>query len=138
LTTISGRNGMVYLQGSGTAATLVGEARRWRIQIDRDYDEDVDLNGLWKRKLPGPMSWLGTLEANVDLSDSKAFDAVTLQAMGPPPAWSDVAIYLYPDRSQPSRFYSGMVYCRLDVSVGIDGVARYQIDFDGNGALATN
>lgn len=130
MATIHGRGGMLYMQGSGSNATKLGEARSWSLKIDRDFSEDNALGDTWKTQLLGLMSWSGAVEGNFDGAETSPFDAVM--------ATSTRKIYLYPDSTTPTRYYYGAVWPKLSVDVKMSDTIRFSLDFTGDGALAQN
>ncbi len=128
MTTIHGKGGMVYLQGSGGVATKLGEARTWRIDIDRELDEDEAMGDTWRTQTMGLLSWSGSIEGNTDTAETSPFDAATATAVK--------ALYLYPLATSTARFYSGTVWPKLSIEVGVGGTSRYTLDFEGDGTLS--
>lgn len=129
MATWHGKGGMVYLQGSGSTATKLGDAREWTIDIDRELDEDNALGDTWRTQLSGMLSWTGSVEGNCDNAETSPFDAAT--------ATSTRALYLYYLAGTVARYYYGSVWPKLSVTSGVSGTARYSLDFDGDGQLAT-
>jgi hypothetical protein len=125
--TIHGKGGMVYLQGSGAAAVKLGEARSWKFNIDKALDEDNALGDTWRTQQVGILSWGGSIEGNVDTADSAAFEAAI--------ATATKALYMYPSAGDTAKYYYGMIWPKIDVEAGLSGVARFTLDFDGDGAL---
>lgn len=130
MATIHGRGGMVYAQGSGANATKLGEARSWAFNIDRELNEDNALGDSWRTQLLGIMSWSGSIEGNLDTAETSPFDAAT--------ATSTKKLYLYPDATVTARYYYGTVWPRLSVDSPLADVARFTLDFEGDGQLAAN
>lgn len=130
MATLHGRGGMVYLQGSGSNALKLGEARSWTLKIDRTFSEDNALGDSWKTQLLGLMSWSGSIEGNLDSAETSPFDASM--------ATSTKKIYLYPDSTSTSRYYYGTVWPKLSVDVKMTDTVRFTLDYDGDGTLAAN
>lgn len=121
---------MLYLQGSGANATKLGECRSWRIDIDRETDEDNAMGDTWKTAITGFLSWSVSIEGNLDTAETSPFDAAT--------ATATKKIYLYPVASSTTAYYYGTIWPKLSVEVGIGGVARFTLDGDGDADLAKN
>lgn len=119
---------MVYLQGSGAAATKLGEARTWSIDIDRAVDEDNALEDTWVTQTGGFLSWSITVEGNLDTAETSPFDAATATAVK--------NLYLYPQASVAARYYYGTIWPRLSVNAGVGGTARFTLTGTGDGQLA--
>lgn len=128
MATIHGKGGMVYLHAAAASPAKWGEARTWRINIDRAMDEDNALGDTWRTQLAGLLSWSGSIEANVDTADANPFTAATATS-----AWF---MEIYPVASVTARFYSGQIWPKLSVEGGIAGVSRATLDFDGEGTLS--
>lgn len=137
MATIHGRGGMVYLQGSGANATKLGECRSWRIDIDAEYEENTEFadpasaeDAPWVQKDVVALRWGGRVEGNLDTVETSPFDAVKARATK--------KLYLYPVASSTSRYYYGTIWPRLSVEVGVSGIARFDLEFDGNGEIGSN
>jgi len=130
MATLHGLGGMVYLQGSGSAAIKLGEARTWRINVDAAMDEDNALGDSWRTQLKGLQSWSGSMEGNVDTASTLAWDAGTNTAVR--------KMYFYHTGSATTQYYYGTVWPKLSIEAGIAAVARFTLDFDGDGQLAAN
>ena len=74
------------------------------------------------------MRFSGSMAGNMDTAQSLAFDAST--------ATGSVRFYLYPDRATVARFYSGLIFPKLSVSVPLTGKASFSGNFEGDGTLA--
>ena len=68
------------------------------------------------------------MSGNYDTAQSLAFDASTTTG--------SVRFYLYPDRATTARFYSGLIFPKLSVSIPLSGKATFSGSFEGDGALA--
>jgi hypothetical protein len=130
MATIHGKGGMVYLQGSGNAATMLGEARSWKIAIDSETDEDNALGDTWKTSLKGLMGWNMSVEGNFDTAETSPFDAATASTVK--------TVYLYPVAASTARYYYGSCWPKLNVEAGLGGTARFTLDADGSGAISLN
>lgn len=129
-TSLHGRGGMLYLQGSGATAIKIGSARKWEVKIDRKLDEANAFGDTWEVALEGIRPWSVSVEGNLDTTDRTPYDAAV--------ATSPRKCYLYPDLTNSSNYYYGTVWPKMDVTVGIDNVARYTLDGQGDGAVSIN
>lgn len=130
MATLHGRNAVVYLQGSGSDAIVLTEAAEWHLSLDSELADDGAFGDSWLTQVKGRMSWNGSLNGNLDTSQSLVFDAAT--------ASSSRKIYLYPDRSSTSRYYYGTCYPKLTVDVTLTGVAKFSGSIEGDGQIALN
>lgn len=130
MSTLHGRDGMVYLQGSGAAATKFGEAREWNIDIDRELADDAAMGDTWRTQLAGVLSWSGSIAGNLDTAETSPFDAATALAVK---AW-----YLYPSSAAATLYYYGNIWPTLSISGGLGGAVSFDLSFEGDGQLAAN
>lgn len=130
MATLHGRGGMVYLQGSGAAATKLAEARSWSLNIDKELSEDNALGDSWVTQLAGFLSWSGSCELNFDTVETSPFDAATATAVK--------KLYLYPDSTATTRYYYGNVWPTLSVDDTMTEVMRGSLEFTGDGQIAAN
>jgi len=121
---------MVYLQGSGAAATKLGETREWSFDIDKPLSEDGAMGDTWESKQVGILSWSGSAGGNLDTAETSPFDAAV--------AVTAKALYLYPSDADATKYYYGSVWPRLSVSASKDDIIRFSLSFDGDGALSAN
>lgn len=133
MTTIAGAGGMVYLQGSGSTAVKIGEARTWRINLDAEYEDTTEFGDVldgaaWVTLEIAALRWHGLIEGNLDTGTVTPFDAVT--------ARSPRKLYLYTGQVSLGNYYYGTIWPRLSVENPLRGPARFELDFDGNGQLA--
>jgi hypothetical protein len=127
---IHGKNGTVYLQGAGAAAILLSQATDWEIDIDYDTADVPVLGDLWNSKVKGIAKFSGSLSGSYDTGQTLAFDAAT-QA-------TSRSFYIYPDRSQATRYYYGFCWPKLNVKGGVGDAVTFDASFDGDGQLAAN
>lgn len=130
MTTLHGKNAVVYLQGSGSVAEVITEAAEWQLSIDVETADDGAFGDTWVSMQKGRMSFSGSIAANFDTAANVLFDAVT--------ATSSRKLYLYADRSSTSNYYYGTVFPKLSATVALGGVAKATVSFDGDGQLARN
>lgn len=131
--TLHGRKGKVFLQSaSGSEAQPLGETRSWEIDIDRDLEDSSEFDVGWAEYLSGLLRWSGSIEGNLGTTDDLPFDATKV--------WGAARkMYLYTDYTDnPNRYYHGTVWPRLHITVGLQGRARFTLDFDGHGPLYSN
>lgn len=128
MSTLHGKGGMVYLQGSGAAATKLGEVREWSIDIDKELAEDTAMGDTWRSQLAGIVSWSGSIDGNLDTAETSPFDAAIASSVK---AW-----YLYPNAAAPTLYYYGSIWPTLSVSGGLGGIVSFSLSFEGDGALS--
>jgi len=128
MATIHGKGGAVALAPGGSGGAVVGEGRSWRIDLDKEFDEDSAFGDTWRTQLLGLISWSGSVEANFDTAATALFAAATATALS--------SLYLYPQGTGTAAYYFGQIWPKLSVEVGITGTARATVDFDGDGALS--
>jgi|ERR1035437_3046165 hypothetical protein len=128
MTSLHGRGGMLYLQGSGAVAVNVLNARSWKLTVDRALDENNKFGDTWVTQLLGLNKWTLSCDGNLDNADTGAFDAATGTTVK--------AAYFYPDSTSASHYYYGNCWPKIDVTVTLDAVERYTMDGDGDGPLA--
>ena len=131
MATLHGKNAVVYLQGSGSAAVVIAESAEFNIDGDVDLEPDPAFGDTWETLLKGLMRFSGTISGNYDTAQAgnavwQAFVATTSRKM-----------YLYPDRSTTTQYYYGNVYPKLGVGVPI-GRATFSLNISGDGQLAIN
>lgn len=119
---------MVYLQGSGAAATKLGEAREWTIDIDRELAEDTAMGDTWRTQLKGVQSWSGSVAGNFDTAETSPFDAAL--------ATTVKSFYLYPSAAAYTSYYYGSVWPTLSVRGGLGAIVSFDLSFEGDGQLA--
>lgn len=90
---------------------------------------DSAFGDTWKTSLKGLMQFKGSMKGNMDTAQSIPFDAATTTG--------SVRWYLYPDRATAARFYSGLIFPKLSVTVPLSGRATFSGSFTGDGALAS-
>ena len=130
MTTLFGRNAIVYLQGSGAQAELLSEAAEFHISIDHESGDDGAFGDSWTTTLKGRLRWSGSLNGNLDTSANLMFDAATQTASR--------KFYAYPDRANMANYYYGTCYPKLTVDVTLTAVAKFSGSIDGDGQLARN
>jgi hypothetical protein len=130
MATLFGRNAILYVQGSGSAAELVSEATEFHISIDFESGDDGAFGDSWVTQLKGRMKWSGSLNGNLDTGVNLLFDAAT--------ATASRKIYLYPDRANMAAYYYGTAFPKLSVDVTLTAVAKFSGSIDGDGQLARN
>ena len=134
--TISGKSGMIYLQGSGSDATKLGEARTWQIDIDCEYEDTTNFGAAnaiapWATSDLEVIRWGGQAEGNFDTAETSPFDAVV--------ARSAKKIYIYPAVAWTgNRYYYGTIWPRLTIKGGIKGTVRFELEWDGTGEIGVN
>lgn len=129
MSTIHGKNAVVYLQGSGANAVPIVEAADWSIDLDYATDEDNAFGDTWVTHVKGLNNFRGSIAGNFDTTQTVIFDSLT-QA-------TPRAMYLYPDRSVTARYYYGTVWPKLSPNVPM-GLAKMTCAFVGDGQLALN
>lgn len=126
-TSFHGRGGSVYLGTSAAVAAVIANARSWKFTIDKALDENNKFGDVWQTQLLGLMKWTGSIEGNTDLNDMIPWNAVVASN-------AIVELYMYTSGGL-AHYYYGTVWPKLDITVDINGVSRYTLDFDGDGAL---
>lgn len=130
MATLHGRNAVVYLQGSGAQAEVLSEAAEWHITLDFELGDDGAFGDTWVTQLKGRMRWTGSLSGNLDTAQALMFDAAT--------ATSSRKIYVYPDRSDTTKYYYGTCFPKLTADVTLTSVSKFSGSLEGDGQLALN
>lgn len=128
--TLSGRGGMLYVAPGTGAAVKVGNARSWKITIDRTVDEDNAFTETWVHSVSIIRKFSGSVAGNLDTSDNTVFQAAISD--------TESNFYLYPNAAAPTRYYYGSGFFKFDMEESLDKVVRYTADFDGQGAVGVN
>ncbi len=128
MATFHGLGGMLYLQGSGAAATKLGECKKWSISVDRALSEDDAMGDTWATNLSGLLKWSMSVDYNADLAETSPFDAAT--------ATSSKAVYLYPVAGTVTAYYYGSIWPKMTVDVDKGSTASGSLTGEGDGQLA--
>lgn len=128
---IHGRNGVVYLGSGGNAAVQLSQAAEYSIDYDKDLVDVPVLGDQWVTKVAGMFKWSGSVNGTYDTGQNLAWDA----AIG---SSTSQAMYVYPDKTQPTRYYYGFVWPKLSVKGGVGAEVTFAMSFEGDGALAKN
>ena len=110
------------------AAVALTEAAEWTLNIDFDEAPDPAFGDTWAPRLKGLLRASGSLAGNLDTAQSLAFDAATVAG--------SVRMYLYPDRSTTGRYYAGLIFPKLSVTVPLMGKATFSGGFSVDGQLS--
>ena len=105
--TIAGRGGMLYVSPGTGAAIKVGNARSWKITIDRTVDEDNAFGDSWVHNLSIIKKFSGSVAGNLDTTDNTVFSASI--------ADTEASFYLYTVASAPTRYYYGTGFFKFDM-----------------------
>lgn len=127
---IHGKNGIVYLAGVTAVAVTLSQATDWEVDIDYDTADVPVLGDNWNSKVKGIHKFSGSLSGTYDTAQTLAFDAAL--------AATSRNFYLYPDRTQPTRYYYGFCWPKLNVKGGVGDAVTFDASFDGDGQLAAN
>lgn len=128
MTTLFGRNAIVYLQGSGSDAELLSEAAEFHIALDFEEGDDGAFGDTWTTTLKGRMKWSGSLNGNYDTDSTLAWDAATQT--------TSRKLYIYPDRAAMTRYYYGTAFPKLNVDGTLTTVVKFSGSMGGDGQLA--
>lgn len=126
---------MVYLQGSGAAATKLALARGWSIDITREKANDNVLGDSWITQLGGLLGFKGKIEGLLDTADTTAFDAATVVGVGSAPVRK---FYFYPDDTNATAYYYGSIWPEFSLTDSLKDVINYSMSFEGDGVLGKN
>ncbi len=121
---------MLYLQGSGAAATKLGETREWEIGIDTAVVDDRAMGDDWMSQQFDGLKFTFSANGNMDTTETSPFDAAVAKAVK--------KFYLYPDASQATRYYYGTIWPKLRVAGGLGKMCNFSLTGDGDGQLAAN
>ena len=131
MATISTRNAIVYLQGSGAVAVTLTEAKEVSIDLDRELIDDTCFGDLgWRTNMLGLDSWSGSITANFDTTQTLLLDSYIDSATDQTPR----ALYVYPDRSASTKYYYGSIWPKLSIGLPL-GLATATLSFTGDGAF---
>jgi hypothetical protein len=131
LTAIAGRNGLVYLQGTGAEATLIAEANHWRLAFEPTIEDAPRFGDVFIHKVRGMMKGSGAIDGQFDT----AVGGITL--------WDSIQqltsrkFYMYADVSAPTSYYYGLCWPKLSIDVPM-GVAKFAMALDIDGNLSRN
>lgn len=122
--THTGRLGSVKV-----GANTVAEVKSFSVEETGDTAEDTSMGDQWRTFKPTLNSWSGSVEAQLDETDSTGQGALTTNA--------EVALKLYPDgeSSGDVELSGNAIVTGVSRSVSFDGIVTISFTFQGNGAL---
>lgn len=122
--THTGRLGSVKV-GSNSVA----EVKSFSVEETGDTAEDTSMGDQWRTYKPTLNSWSGSVEAQLDETDSTGQGALTVGA--------EVALSLYPDgeTSGDVELTGNAIVTGVSRSIPFDGIVTVSFTFQGNGAL---
>ena len=120
---IHGKNAYIYLSGEA----VVG-ANAWSMTMGKGVVEISEFGFEWVRNLSGIKNWSGNFTAWQHQDEKLLMNCV--EADGP------VAMFLYPDKADPTNYFSGSaVFTGYSGSGGVDSAVGGNADFVGDNAL---
>ena len=123
MATLSARNAIVYLQGSGSDAVTLTEAGDVQITLDYELIDDTCFGDLgWQTNMQGLKNWNGTVTANFDTTQQLLMHAYEADAVR--------KMYVYPERTAATKYYYGSVWPKLSISLPL-GLAKATMAFQG-------
>jgi len=131
---LHGRNGLVLLQGTGAAPATLTQAADWEIDTDKDLVSIPSLGDIWDSKVQGLMKFTIKCSGQYDTASNLAWDtSVGNSAPGAPRGF-----YIYPDNANPTRYYYGNCWPKLNVKGGVTAAVLFDLSAEGDGALSKN
>jgi hypothetical protein len=120
---------ILYLSpGAGDAVPLFN-LTEYSIELDADVQDASALGTLWGSSVKGINRWSGSAAGNFDTGSRTVWLAAT----------SPLAqkLYVYPLASDPTRYYYGMAFIRLNrvLAGGVTAKASVGFSFTGQGPL---
>jgi hypothetical protein len=132
MTAIHGKNAAVYLSPGTGAAVPVSEQQSYSIEGDFDTADTTELGDVWGGAVKGVHKWSGKLDGNFNTAGVTLWSAFL----------SDLPnnFYLYPERSNTSRYYYGTCWVKLDTVLagGVTDKSKTTVSLTGDGTLAYN
>lgn len=130
LATLHFKSAVIYLQGSGAAATLVTEAAEVSLDVDFDTDPDPAFGDTWETRLKGLMRFSGSIGGNFDTA--QAANSLWEAAI----ATTSRKLYIYPTSATTTNYYYGNCFPKLGISGSTGGRGTFTASFEGDGQLA--
>ncbi len=132
MSSIHGKNAVLYLGAAGGVAINIGEQLDWALDFEMATVDVTPLNNTWKSFVKGLQGYNGAFSGNFDTSSVQLWNASN----------STVAdkFYLYPDVNSPARYYYGTCWVQLGkiVAGSTTGKASGSFKITGQGALSYN
>ena len=127
MATLSTRNAIVYMTGSGATLEVLTEAGDVSITLDSELIDDTCFGDLgWHTAMLGLKSWSGSVSSNFDTTQSLILDAYTIGTVR--------SLYVYPQRTTMTKYYYGQVWPKLTISLPL-GLAKATMPFTGDGGF---
>lgn len=128
MSTLHGKDSILYMNGGSGDATQITEAAEWTIDVDFDTDPDPALGDSWETRLRGLARYSGTFTGNFDDAQDQLWDAAV--------ATTTSKFYIYPASGTNTRYYYGNIWPKVSVSGGTGGKITFSVSFEGDGQLA--
>lgn len=126
---IHGSGAVLYLSPGTGVAIPVAEQTDYSIELDADLQDTTALGSAWGSGVRGQNKWSGSASGNFDTTSKTLWLAGT--------SVLPQRLYVYPDRTVPTLFYSGLCYVKLGTAIagGVSSKATSSITFQGNNEL---
>lgn len=132
MSSIHGKNAVIYLAPGTGAAVEVSEQNQYAIEMDFDLAGVPELGDTWESAVKGLMKWSGSLEGNFNTAGITLWSA----AVSATPS----NFYLYVDRTVAANYYYGTCWVKLGTILGggTGDKAKSAVKLIGEGALSTH
>ena len=124
MTVVCGKNGLIYISGTGNE---LGEANSWSISIDTDSETYISFGDTWKKACTGGLGWSGSIASYQEASLGILQDVVIANAA--------CAILIYPDRNTLADYYSGDAVFSFSSEGSVGPPVGVSVDFVGDDTL---
>jgi len=119
-----GKGGYLILEGIGEITQLHG----WSLSTSRDIADTPEQGEEWVDSIRGQGHWSGSFEAWYDGANvGKFYDIVN--------STSAKDMYLYPQKSDLTKYFYGDAWCDFDLDVPVDGPINVSGTITGTGQL---
>lgn len=119
-----GKKGFAIIEGIGTISQLHG----WSFSTSRDIVDVSTQCDEWKDSIRGQGLWSGSFSAYYNGANvGKFYDIVN--------STSEKDIYLYPDKTDMTKYFYGDAWCDFDLTTPVDGAIDISGTLSGKGQL---
>lgn len=121
-----GKKGYIVLQGIG----IISELHGWNISTARDTVDTPTQCSEWHESIRGQGTWSGAFSAYYDAANvGKFYDIVN--------STTSKDLYLYPDKTDMTKYFYGDAWADFDLSVPVDGAIDVAGTIGGTGQVFT-
>ncbi|RKY33177.1 MAG: hypothetical protein DRP74_00560 [Candidatus Omnitrophota bacterium] len=121
---VHGKGGYLIIEGIGVVDQLHG----WSLSFSRDIVDTPQQGEEYKDSVRGQGSWSGSFSAYYDRANvGKFYDVVN--------STTEKDVYLYPEKSDLTKYFYGDAWCDFDLDVPVDGAIDISGTLTGVGQL---